>query len=1116
MGLSESQQQFVSVLNKNILLSASAGTGKTFTMIQKICNMLSNNIPLKKLLIVTYTDSASSEMRKKLYDEISKRLSECEDPKQKDFLSAQLNDIADSDIGTIHSVCKKIISKYFYVANVDPSFSIISATDKKYLFDIAIAQVFDDYIANNDTQFFTLFEGYNVKRDDSAFKEIIVSLYEYLITMPSDSEFIINTIKNSYNEDIGSNKCANYLLKYYQSKLNKFNSQFASLNMCDFVSNAKYQEYINNRICFIVDCEKINNLVDLINYATNYSFVRRPVCGKNANIDEREFSDELQRTGDDFAKLIKDIKLLSDMDLAKDILIAKENLIKLFEVAQSVKSKYAKLKEKKGLLDFNDLEHLTLTILHSSKADEIKNKYDYIFVDEYQDVNAIQEQIILSLSRENNLNMIGDVKQSIYAFRQSSPEIFIDKFDKYNMGEGGCVIPLNENYRSKSSILYFANNIFGKLINLDTIGIDYNKHAKFVAHDVTKGDVELTIVDKKELDLESQTQKDIEATVVYNKIVDILSSKYIVDGIEKKYELKDICVLCRKKGDLVKAIYSLLVSKGIACNVTFNTNFFETFEINYLISILKCVDNPYDDVAITALAVNEPFNFTMEEIASIRTSKNEPIFNQMLSASSTSDKWMKFINAYNKLVSDFTMNTLYDAFNNFFKTYDLYNYYYSLDNGAIVVQNIKEFLKLTNNSNLMYSVSKMLDYLKYIDKEKYFMTISDPNGVTIQTFHSSKGLEYPAVILAGLGESFNINNHTQDIIFNKEYGVGIKSISGADRVKSDNIVRLACAKSNRISEINEEIRLFYVAVTRAKYALYMTGVADVSKLKNQNIYSCANFIDFIVNAMSSVSVQSLIDGATHLIAFPGDGSLEINVLNNVIEVDSKYCSDQVELLQLDDNDYEVLHKCYDYTYTPTQIPIKNSVTAILKEEVDYENTILYLKNYTLKDGVSTSAPRGAEFGTWYHSVCEKLTYNESREDVASILSELSDPEHDYNVSEDKVMRQIEAIKPLIGKDGIIHKELNFLLKDNYNNLIKSANTTNKIVVQGVIDLVIEHDEGVYLVDFKTNKNVDAGTLIKLYSVQLELYARACELGFGKKILGTYIYSVASDMLIKLI
>lgn len=1099
--LTNSQQVFVDSFNKNTLVSASAGSGKTSTMIAKLTDMVCKySVPINKLLVVTYTNSAGNEMKQKLFNSLIKALNEETDEEKVSFISEQIDDMVNCDIGTLHAICKKIITNYFYVVEQDPSFSLLDGQQSDYLFDNAMNNVFNRLITQENEEFYLIYRLYNKKRNLNTLKYIIKTLHNYLLSKIDAKKWEDEVIKNC---DYNNNKSKDYLIDYYKKLFVSFAEDFSKIKQKCVNNFEKYVNYVSDRLNFVLGVRDINNYEELFNFVNNYSFVSKPRVSLD-NLREEEFDiiEKSEIVFKEFSDLLKNFKKYFVLMSEEDFVNYKKLIKKLFELQDLVNLEYLNLKKQQNALDFSDLEHITLKILENNfVVDSLKDKYDYIFIDEYQDINQVQEEIISRIKRDNNLYMIGDVKQSIYAFRLSSPEIFINKFNNFqNDGVKNHVINLNENFRSKENILQFSNLIFNKLITKNTVGVDYENNSQLVCG------IEETFEKCVELNLIDEECETTEAQVIAKKV-----GEYIAKG----YNYKDIAILLRSKGELVNEIYSELKKYNIPCEATYKTDLFKNSEVLVIYNLLKLVNYSYDDIAMASTLKSVLVGLNDNELAEIRLMNSELSFSEcayeyMLNGTNEHIilKLKQMIELINEIRFKLCAESIIEVVNYVLRKYDINNYYLSFVDGLEKISNINEFLRILKNEEYKYDLQKCIDYLDSIKKDgEVTLTLTGVgDSVKIMTMHSSKGLEYPVVIIGGFGKKFVLNKQTDDIIINDKLGVGVRMFDIDQHTQKESITKNACKLMNKKSEIDEEIRLLYVALTRPKKQLCIVGkygITDVRRIASKSIYSSKSYLELLLKAMPNNVIQFFENKVDNFSLFD-DEKYAFDV--NFYKKQEELFDAEIKPIILNAPDIELANKVgeyFDYVYphiSSQNIAIKNTVSQILREEVDYENQVDSIVKNSSLDKYSM------ELGTAYHNIMQKLNYSEDLGDILELISENKSNDLPYkDIDPIKIFTAVKEVKKLMMSNTKILKEAQFVMKINYSEIDKLVDSED-MLVQGVIDLVVINDKEATIIDFKTNKTKNPKHLIDSYGIQLNLYALAFEKAYKIKVTKKLLYS----------
>ncbi len=1095
----KSQQLFLDSDNKNTLVSASAGSGKTSTMINKLVGLIKNGVKVKNLLVVTYTNSAGNEMKQKLFNALVEEMQN-QSGENVDFISQQLDDMVNCDIGTLHGICKKIIINYFYVVGQDPSFSLLNEQQSEYMYDNAMTQVFNDYTASNNEEFYSLYTLFNKKRNLSNLKNVVKILHNYLLSKVDALEWRQYVLGECCEKNSISEK---YIVKYFIEQLQGLKRELLTVQDKCKTDFDYYADYVSDKINFVNALENVANYDEFIRVSNCYEFAKKPrVYSSKLSPSQLELSESADLIISEFNEVVKNIKKTCVEMTANDYDNYKQIVKKLFDLVDVVDNEYKSMKKHQNVLDFSDLEHITLEILKNDKVVEVlREKYEYIFVDEYQDINQVQEKIITTIARDNNLYMIGDVKQSIYAFRLSSPEIFIEKFNRFQVDtEKNGLINLNENFRSEENILQFANLIFDSLITTNTIGIDYKGNSRLEVGDKTrpfKQCVDMCILTNEEM---------TEGQVIAEQV-----GKLVSEG----YEYKDIAILLRSKGELVGDIYGELKKYNIPCEATYKTNLFKNSEVLVVYYLLKLANNSHNDVAMATVLKSKFVGLSDDELGEIRVFNREAHFYECAYEYVNSGTNEHIVNSLKNLFGllkeiRFLLNSksIMEVMDWLFAKYDIFNYYLSFPDGSEKISNINELLRIISNDEFKYDLNKCVDYLDSVKNDgEVTLTLSGAsNCVKILTIHSSKGLEYPAVILGGMGKKFVLNKNTDDIIINDKLGVGVRLFDVKSRTQKDSSVKLACKITNKKNEIDEEIRLLYVALTRAKSRLCIVGEYDTKNLSrnvNKNIYASQNYFDLIFKALPKESIHFFENKVNNFVVCK-DEKCEFSV-EFVDEVDDKKMTESRPYI-FDPIDKELnakISKYFDYYYPykiNNNIALKNSVSQVLKEEQDYEKQV---DSIVIDSDFNDYSLR---LGTAYHSIMQNLNYSESEAEICDIISRVKTVDLPYgDVDVKKVVKAVENISKLITSSSKILKETQFIMKVNYGEIVSGGNDED-VLIQGVIDLAIVDDDTAIIVDFKTNKTQNERFLIDHYAMQLNMYARAFEKAYGLKVTKKLLYS----------
>lgn len=1131
----EEQKLFLDSKNCNVLVSASAGSGKTSTMIQKLMKILiEEKVPVQKLLVLTFTDAAASEIKQKLFSAISENI-ESVDASDRAYLKEQLDKIGSAEIGTLHSVCKKLIIKYFYELEESPDFSLLAERESKYLIDISMSNVFEKHIKNGDDDFFELYDCYNSKRNDTSLKKMLLTLFNYIRNKCNYEDWLNSALNLSFETNLNSNLCCKYLFDYAKDELQVFLPQIDNLiTYAKGNSLDKYELYLNEKKQILNMLLSATSFVQMQKILFDIPSVSKPRKSNKSEQVELELSDQIDLFNKDYNDCLKSIKTNfvcdSENQTKENILNSKQNVNKLIRLTQEILEEYNRLKKTKNALDFNDLEDKMLKLLENEKiAIILRENYQFVFFDEYQDINEKQELILSKLVSSDNYYMIGDVKQSIYAFRQSSPKIFVNKFFAFqNDNKNNKLINFNKNYRSDRNILEFNNIVFDQLITENTIGINYKENSRFQSKkEFVNCNTFMKIinsnVDSEDFEEDIDKEKK-EAMLIADTISQLLTTKK-EDG--NYFDYKDIAIILRKRGTFVKTLCDTLIDLQIPVNATISSEFFQTFEIELLMSICQVSVNYKNDIPLCVVLKNL-FEINDEQLYKIRVSSESKNMFEAIKNYDKQDDILDKLNLFFQFLewskNILSSSTIYEYLQKTLEKFNLKTKLKSSTNGFEKVQNIDEFLQLADSENYKYNMDKFVEYLKFVSSDTQLQKIgSSSNCVQIMTIHYSKGLEYPAVILGGLGKKFSINKDTNDIIINENLGFGLKSIDSENRILCETIVRNACKIDNKKNELNEEIRLLYVAMTRPKEKLFLIGeynLENFEKNKLKNIYQSKNYFDLIFKAIPNVYNSNFVNLKNFTLNENKDSCCEIQFFDyaDILEKSKK----ENENITIGECDCALRNEFCNLTEkTPNlnTFTIKNTVTNILNEENDYE--ILNNNPYKLDESDKLESKDALILGSAYHSIMQNLKFTENEAEISQLISRLVSEneilsEYAKLIDIQEILQAKEILKDYILTADKVFKEKQFVMQQNYNKIVKNSDNNTKVIIQGVIDLVVIKEGKAILIDYKTNKTNNENFLKQNYSLQLEIYKQAFESATGIKIDKKYLYSFYLKKLIEVI
>lgn len=1098
------QQQVINSDRDKILVSASSGSGKTTVMIERIVNLITNHkVSIDNILVTTFTNAAAQDMKSKLIQRLTDALQNSSD---KNFLLEQLQIAETAQICTLHSFCSDLIRKYYYVAGVDSAFTVIQDLEASLKKSKAIKKVFQEYLELGDQVFLKLYDIFSKKRKTDNLAKYINQIYTFYRTLPKSQNWLhINIDKDAIDEYI--NEYKKLADDYYKSQLK---------SIIDHAQAIGYDPAVKAAEC-VLDGIKTRSFPSRLPSQSSsdehdtltVQFIERSksIC-KNAKKFYVDFYDKISQP------------------------TSEEKLVnKLLEVVGKFAQKYDELKKEDFELDFADLEHYAFDVLNNAEVyDEIKQKYQYLFVDEYQDINPMQEAII-NLFEDSKLFFVGDVKQSIYRFRLCDPDIFIDKYHNFKSGTNpnNIAIDLNDNFRSVKSILDFNNELFSRLMTQSLGGVDYDKDARFVANvdDLQSAYPAVNIVIgqvtkepktepdkvysvKNHINQSDITNAKAEADIIINEISKLLQDgRVLKDNLIQPPDYSDIVILLRS---LKNSSFEIIkeISKVYPVISNLETELLSRPEILMLIDYIKVIDNIYQDIALTGTLKSVFGQLDENQLIKIRNQypKTEFFHQAVLQyQDKIDDEISQKLNAFfENLKQDQKYASCHNLYELLLHLITKYNYeeYLLINFEQADYEYVELFLDLASQYKTIQ------EFLGYIDNGEISPTIEMPansqsKAIRIMTIHQSKGLEFPIVIVGGLSRNFM--QSTDEILLEQRIKLGLKTYDFDNRIKSESKSRTAISLYNKRKEIEEEMRILYVALTRAKYHLVLTGIIkqkyELIGLEPFEILCSKSYIDWILAVLARNKHNALFEA-------PKNELLDISPCYNIeiisiVSAQSYTGFEKPKASLIDANLEQAIQHNLDYVYYADNLNQKYTVTE-LNAPQEFDQSV-----YIFKDQDSSSG--GIERGNAYHTLMKYIDFNaQSIDDIINQMQALQaknllTEDHIKLINPEKILKALNSNIIKTAKQNIFYREREFLFYVDACKL--NLEGQGKVLVQGIIDLIIFTDEGVIIADYKTTKGTDEH-LINLYQNQLDIYAKAVEDILGESVINKIIYSFETD------
>ena len=1242
---------------KNLLVAAAAGSGKTAVLVERIIKIITddnNPVDIDKLLVVTFTNAAASEMRERIGDAISKKLEEMPDSK---MLQRQLALLNKSNITTIHSFCLDIIKNNFHLIDLDPGFRIGDETECTLIKQDVLIELFEDKYDKEDEGFLNLIEAYCTNRDDERLKEIVLKLYNFSMSGPWPSVWLREKAQEFNINSLDELEKASWykVLKesLYLDLNNAKNGLDEAIKICEedsdlapYLLNLKPElNGIENAINSLnLNLEQIYKAIKDIEFAYRIKTVKK---GLGDELDKKK----VKSLRDDVKKKINQIKggvFSVSLDETLNGIKNMYPIIKsLTELVIEFSDRYVKKKMERVILDFNDLEHLCLKILTcndengevyaSSVAQKFREKFEEVLVDEYQDSNNVQETIISMVSRKDldnpNVFMVGDVKQSIYRFRQAKPELFLEKYNSYSEEDNkkNRKIMLYKNFRSREEVIKGVNFIFKSLMSKTVGELDYtDKEAlnlgasydeinkdnvyfqdnEFIDLDKIEvsGALELHILDKSsdfedgkneindEDDKENDNEEDlsavaIEARIIAKRIKELINPSdgkcfMVFDKNLNRYRkitYKDIVILLRSTKNWADTIVEELSFGGIPVYADINTGYFQTIEIRTIMSLLHIIDNPMQDIYTIASMRSPIFAFTSEELADIRILNRdnyfylnvkdiaEDVYDERINKS-LKDKCVYFI----EKIGSWREKSLYMPIDEFlwylYSDTSYYGYVGAMVNGIQRQANLRILFQRAKQYE-QTSFKGLFNFINFINKLRKSsgdlgtakILGENEDVVRIMSIHKSKGLEFPVVFLSGCGKQFNLRDINDSLLFHEELGIGADCIDIKKRIRYTTLQKYAIKKKFELETLSEEMRILYVALTRAKEKLiitgsssnlqkdidacYKAGVKGFNKVIPSELLKQKSYLKWIMTALIKHKDGDILrQGKNEFVEISDDlSSWKINFHKKsdfgVENVEDSIEKKNISILSLNYSNFEVdeeIRKRLEFRYKyrdVCSVPSNISVSDIKKAEEIFEPQAenLFSEEKNRKKPKFIMEEKGlskAEKGTAMHFVMQKLDLNkvnllnEIKEQIKNMFEKgliTKDEEESINIfkiqkffKSNLGQRLLKAYK----ENKQVFRELPFIteipVKRIEKDLIDKIFNNEKLRLQGIIDCFFEEDDGIVLLDYKTDY-VETGKekeILDKYKVQIDLYTETLERVIGKKVKERYLYLFGIDKEVK--
>ncbi len=1139
MGWTKQQQKAIENRNNNLLVAAAAGSGKTAVLVERIIQLVTEEkFDVDKMLIVTFTNVAAAEMKSRINKKITEKISTETDTEVIEKLERQNILISGASIMTIHAFCLSVLRRHFAKINLDPRFREADENELKILKQEVIEELFETKYAENNAAFikFTDEFGGNVQ-GDSELHELIIKLHDFSQSRPYPQKWLKSLIELYENpKTFKLENGATWLESVQKFALNQSKVVIDTARQ-NCAEGRNFSENIMRTKKFIValknfdqDFYQIDKLINSVgNWDKFYKSLQEIEFsnfsgGRNLPPDVEEQKNFLKNLRNNYKKKIENLRekmvTTTTAEIIAEMGKLAESVRQLVNITIEFDNAFAAAKRDKNIIDFGDMEHLALKILNENPAvaEFYQNKFQIVMVDEYQDTNGVQEEIISKIVRRNNFFAVGDVKQSIYRFRNADPTIFLDKYKNYPQMDNCERIDLSTNFRSRQSVIDAVNFVFENIMTEENYEINYDADAKLnlganfpAGKNIFDDKAALSIVnlnknnvptDEEDDDAPDYDKLEIEIQLIADKINSMRRAGFQVwDKDLNAYhplEFRDITILFRSIDRAAAQIVEVLQKNNIPAYAADKDGYFKATEIQTILSLLKILDNVRQDIPLATVLLSPIGGFTAEDLAQLRINdRNSELFDLLC----TEIKYLPFLQKINRWREIAQQVSVPELLNIIYRESGYYDYCAKF--GRIAQANLRMLIDraAAYEKTAFRGLSRFIQFIRRIKELGNDLaaarTLSESeNVVRVMTIHKSKGLEFPVVFVAGLGKKFNLKDLRDNVIAHRNLGIGIYNSIGNVRVST--FARKIIAEKVKAETIAEELRILYVAMTRAKEKLFLTGVVNNEKALEKSTDKINCPLDWFLTLENLDGVFDYEIVESNEIKFAAE---------KIVETVEEKAVAKIEKLPTLEN-----------------IPAKMSVTE-LKRRVNEDDVDNFdAKNYTYQcpNFLQKKEISGAEFGTLMHSVMQHLDFSGdltragiSRQIEELVTAQIINPEH-AEIIRRKAKSIADFFTSEIGKKAVnaqeIYKELPFSFYIDAKST-KVFTGDEKILVQGIIDLLFKYNGKWFLVDYKTDRDNSDEYFQKEYHEQIRYYVEAIQTVANIKIDAQYLYLLGAGRFI---
>lgn len=1171
----ESQSDAIKSTGGAVLVSAAAGSGKTAVLVQRVIERITdkvNPVDADRLLVVTYTRAAAAEMKERINTGLTELIN------KEPFNSALRRQkllLEKSNISTIHSFCNEIIKENFYALDISPNFRIAEDSELSIIKNDALNNVLDALYNEKDSDFINFTNAFSTAKNENNLTFAVFKLYDFLCSHPFSERWLCEKEQMyDFDCDISQTEWGKVILNYCADGV-QFCKDLCMQSQdlyCDFS-----EEYIKIRDLISYDLNYISNLAEIIkeenwdkvsNMLSGFDFGLRFPALRGLDDSDKFIKDKIMSNRKNIKAVLQTMcKLFADdrKQCREEIYALSPIVRQLFKTVKLFSEEFKNLKKEKNVVDFSDLEHLTLNVLveekndgfvFSDKAQEISKRFDEVMVDEYQDANEVQDLIFQAVSgKGERLFVVGDVKQSIYGFRQAMPEIFLRRKESYPLYDRekdtypGKII-LDKNFRSRRGITEAVNFVFKRLMSKEIGDMEYTDEEKLTpGADYPPSDTPDVAFHLLELGADEESDMDITEAHYIGRIIKQMLSTYKVTegGKTRGARYSDFAVLLRNANTHSNVFVRELTNMGVPAACGASGGFLSSKEVAVVLSVLKVIDNPMQDIPLLTVLMSPVYGFTPDDMAQLRA--DHPKDNLYAAVKAFADagnekaaNFLKEMDYYRKAAAS---NATDKLINIIYSRTGFTEMASAIDGGASAVNNLRLLLEHAKRYE-QSGYKGLCGFIRFVDRLEEIgsdlpgagNTQGERNCVNVMSIHRSKGLEFPVCFIASTSRKLN-NDKRDEVLLHSELGLGIRYKDPKTGARFNTMPRSAVNLELEREGKSEELRVLYVAMTRAREKLFMisshkncekyirdtgaklTAYDKISPYVVRGAVSMSNWITSCALLNPGGEQLRKIAEIEAPVLCGGDAPWDIKLINNVDD-DGETAEDaEKNKNEMPVIDMEMLAARFEakYRYKDLEnIPVKVAVSQVAHESG--EDTLTVMSHPAFLSGSNlTPAQKGTALHTFMQYADFYNTAQNPNKELERLVSEgFISREQAAAVDLNKIIKCINSpvMKRFFAAEKS-YREYRFTVNVNSGiineNILKSA-INEEIIMQGAVDCAFVENGEIVIVDYKTDKVKDINALKLRYKKQLELYRLAMEQTTGLKVKQCIIYSLFLDDIIE--